>query len=81
MSTFNMSSVSLIKVITNGVTANGPISIPGMKVGDAIVSVVPYDFAPGFEQVVSVDDELQQNTVMNVDYSSLSFTFYLIRGV
>lgn len=81
MSTFNSAAATAIKATANGLTENGGISIPGLQTGDVLVQVEPYGFAPGyaFEQVVSVAGELQQ--LQDLDWSSVDFTFYLMRGV
>jgi hypothetical protein len=79
MATFNSAAATVIKATAPGVTAAGPISIPGLHVGDALVLVEPAGFASGLEQIVTVADQLQQ--LSNFDWSSEDFTFYLLRGV
>ncbi|WP_157661681.1 hypothetical protein [Burkholderia ubonensis] len=81
MSTFVSASATVIKATAHGSSTNGPVSIPGLQVGDVLTQVVPYGFGPGqgFETVVSVASELQQ--LANLDWSLVDFTFYLLRGV
>ncbi|MCA8203193.1 hypothetical protein LGM71_19255 [Burkholderia sp. AU33545] len=81
MSTFNSATATVIKATANGATTAGPISIPGLQIGDCLVSVSPFGFPPGFafESAVSVADQLQQE--QNLDWSGETFTFYLLRGV
>lgn len=81
MSTFNSATATVIKATSTGASSAGPISIPGLQVGDCLVSLSPYGFPPGFafESVVSVADQLQQE--QNLDWSGEAFTFYLLRGV
>jgi hypothetical protein len=81
MSTFNSATATVIKATATGATVAGPISIPGLQVGDVLVQVMPYGFPPGqgFEDVVSIAGELQQ--LQNLDWSTVDFTFYLLRGV
>ncbi|MDP9651689.1 hypothetical protein [Paraburkholderia caledonica] len=81
MSTLTSSTATVVKVTTSGSSTGGPISIPGLQVGDALVLISPYGFWPGysFEAVVSVADELQQ--LVALDWSTVDFTFYLLRGV
>lgn len=78
--TFNSSAATIIKATAPGATSATSISIPGLQVGDVLIQVVPYGFPPGggFESVVSVADELQQ--LANLDWSTVDFTFYLVRG-
>jgi len=78
MSTF--SSTTVMKVTFSGRATSGAISVVGVKVGDVIVRITD----PGntsidsyFEGMVSVDDEIQQNT--NNDFSTLTFTGVLVR--
>lgn len=79
MSTFTSAAATIIKATALGATAAGAIGIPGLQVGDVLTSVVPAGFMQGMEQVVSQADQLQQNA--NLDWSTLTFTIYLLRGV
>jgi hypothetical protein len=81
MSTYTAASATIVKATAAGATAAGGISIPGLQVGDLLINVIPYGFFAGrdFEDTVSVADEIQQLGMP--DWSSLTFTFYLLRGV
>ncbi|MGN6657080.1 MAG: hypothetical protein ACTHJ9_17305 [Rhodanobacter sp.] len=77
MSAFVDAAATVIKATSTGLSKSGALSIPGLQVGDLLVKVIPASFA--FEQVVSVQDQLQQQD--SLDWSSVNFTFYLLRGV
>lgn len=77
--TVSMSTATILKTEFPGGTGIGPIYIDGLQVGDVIVALVPDSFMNWFEQVVSVDGQLQQT--LDHDGSSVTFTAYLIRGV
>jgi hypothetical protein len=79
MATFTSAAATVIKATANGATATGAISISGLAVGDVLVLIEPSGFADGFEQVVSVANELQQT--VNLDWSPVDFTLYFLRGV
>jgi hypothetical protein len=81
MSSFVSAAATVIKAVANGAPNGGAINIPGLQVGDMLIQAIPYGFPPGqaFEQVVSVADELQQ--IPRLDWSTVEFTFYLLRGV
>lgn len=81
MSTYAAGSATIVKATASGASAAGGISIPGLQVGDLLINVIPYGFFPGrdFEDTVSVAGEIQQLGMP--DWSSLEFTFYLLRGV
>jgi hypothetical protein len=78
MSTFTSGSATVIHATFQGLATPGGISIPGLLVGDVVVSIIPSPFQPGFEQIVSVADQLQQITTEN--WSTMNFVVYLIRG-
>ena len=76
-------SASLVHASFNGGTAAGAISVPGLKAGDRVFSVLENGSAANlaqgtFEQVVSVDDEFQQ--IDAADLSSLALDVLLVRG-
>lgn len=76
----SFNSITTIKATFSGGTAAGAISVPGVKVGDVIVQIADAgDTArPGyFENMVSVDDEIQQFN--SNDFSSITFTAVLVR--
>lgn len=79
--TLTTAAATVVKATANGSANGGAISIPGLQVGDVFLQAVPYGFPPGqaFEQVVSVADQFQQLPAL--DWSSVSFTFYFLRGV
>lgn len=80
MSTFNSSPATIIKATATGLNGSGGIAISGLKSGDVIFRILPGPgFESGIEQIVSVDDQLQQNS--SFDWSGVNFTFYLLRGV
>jgi len=86
MSTFTSSPTpTLIKVTFTGIAGPGSISVPGLQVGDVVLSGRGYSnpnwagFETTFESIVSVADQLQQ--LSYTDFSSAPFTLYLIRGV
>ena len=79
MSTFNSAAATVIKATAPGATAAGPISIPGLLAGDVVVQMDPAGFGSGVEEIVTVPDQLQQ--IANLDWSTVTFTFYLLRGV
>lgn len=69
----------------NGRNGDGPVSIPGLKVGDWVVARLllpsgsPSFGGSPFENVVSVDDELQQTDSIT-DWSSSTFKTLFFRG-
>jgi hypothetical protein len=81
MSTINVASATVVKVTTIGSNGAGPISIPGLEVGDALALILPYGFISGFsfEGVVSTAGQLQQ--LQNLDWTTVDFTLYFLRGV
>jgi hypothetical protein len=79
MATFVSGTATAIKATSSGAASAGAISIPGLQVGDVLVAVLPAGFVEGVEEVVTVADQLQQTA--NLDWSSVNFTFYLLRGV
>lgn len=79
MSTFISATATIIKATGVGAVSGGPIAVPGLLPGDVVVKVLPDGFSPQLEDVISVADELQQYSAL--DWSSLTFTFYLLRGV
>lgn len=58
-----------------GLHGSGAVSVPGLKVGDRVVYLIgnlpggPANFmgSTNFEMIVSVDDELQQNSTSYLD--------------
>lgn len=72
-------TATIIKAQAVGATSAGPVSIPGLQPGDVLVSVAPRGFEQGYEEVVSGADQLQQTA--NLDWSTVTLTFYLLRGV
>jgi hypothetical protein len=69
----------LVEVDFNGSTGNGPVNVDGLNAGDVMLRCVPNGFTDGFEPVVSVSGQIQQNA--NLDWSTVHFTAYLLRGV
>lgn len=65
-------------------TGPGPISLPGARVGDFVQTIESLtgnlqDFRPLYEQVISVDDEIQQS--VSTPLSGYTFTAVLMRAV
>jgi hypothetical protein len=56
----------------------GPVSVPGLKVGDVVLLTLP-SASTVFESVISTDDEIRQ--LFDVDFSQTPMTLYLLRGV
>lgn len=79
MSTYTAAQATIVKATSQGLTSVGALGIAGLQPGDVVVKVMPQGFDSGFEDIVSVADELQQITPL--DWSSVDFTFYLLRGV
>jgi hypothetical protein len=69
----------MAEVVTPGNTGEGALSLPGLKAGNAILRIIPEGFETGFEAVVTVDDQFQQ--LSSFDWSTVSLTLYLLRGV
>ncbi|WP_157378411.1 hypothetical protein [Burkholderia ubonensis] len=72
-------AANIVKASAQGLSAAGSVSVPGLQPGDVLLRVMPDGFTSGFESVVSVAGQIQQTA--DLDWSSLNFTFYLIRGV
>lgn len=73
---------SFIRVQLLGRDGDGPISVPGLKVGDAVVVIAKDNrtvnpFQTTFELFVTVDDEIQQ--VHEGDISLHAFDLLLLR--
>jgi hypothetical protein len=70
-----------VKASATGSVGVGPVSIPGLQVGDVVMRSIPDGFTDAtiFEEVVTVADQLQQASF--ADLSSQVFTWYLLRGV
>lgn len=79
MATFTSDAATVIRCSAPGSNGTGPVSIPGLQVGDTVMRSIPDGFVAGMEATVSVADQLQQNA--NLDWSTLTITWYLIRGV
>jgi len=79
MATYASASATVVKATSYGNTTAGPLSIPGLQVGDVLIKVMPNGFDGGFENVVSVADQIQQLTAL--DWSPVNLEFILIRGV
>lgn len=67
----------------NGLSSPGAVSVPGLKVGDWVVMTAPAGNIPqfgglDFENVVSVDDQLQQTSP--ADLSPYTFKSVFFRG-
>ena len=78
MSTVAIGSATVVKATFNGNTAHGPISVPGLAAGDALVRCIPDGFIQGFEPVVSSMNQILQED--DLDWSGVTFTAYFLRG-
>lgn len=76
----------LITVSFTGRNGTGPISVPGVKVGDRFVYLYSTSVgnvnvitggSPYMEVIISVDDQVQQTDVAN--YSTYTFNGVLVR--
>lgn len=67
----------LIKVNVTGINGVGPISAPGLKVGDRLL--LNYAPSDGIESIVTVDDEVQQTSGFN--WTSFTFDLIFVRGI
>ncbi|WP_175692953.1 hypothetical protein [Burkholderia ambifaria] len=79
MMTTTTNTATIVKATFNGGTGAGPVTVAGLNVGDVMVRCVPDGFTDGFEPVISVAGQIQQNA--SLDWSSVQFTAYLLRGV
>jgi hypothetical protein len=70
---------TLVKATSPGKTSAGTLSIPGLQVGDILIKTIPDGFCSGYEDVVSVVDQINQNT--DLDWSPVVITFLFLRGV
>jgi hypothetical protein len=74
----------LISANFEGSHGSGPISVPGLRAGDRVIYLVgnpltaPTSFmgATNFEMIVSVDDELQQNSPSYLDGTPFEILVY-----
>jgi hypothetical protein len=76
--------VAIVRASFLARVGSGPISVPGLKVGDAILSASESNHerspvAIVFESFISVDDEVQQ--LYSGDLSGDTYTLLLLRGV
>ncbi|WP_146125771.1 hypothetical protein [Burkholderia ambifaria] len=74
-----VSSVLLVQATFCGGSSTGSISVPGLNAGDVLLRFAPGGFEYGFEPVVSLADQIQQNAAL--DWSSVLITAYFLRGV
>jgi hypothetical protein len=72
-------TVIAVKATAFGLPSSGSISIEGLNVGDLLIQVVPREFVEGYEQIVSIQDQLKQ--IKDLDWSPVELTFYFIRGI
>jgi hypothetical protein len=72
-------TATIVKAAFSGGTGAGPVAVVGLNVGDVMLRVVPDGFTDGFEPVISATGQIQQNA--SLDWSSVQFTAYLLRGV
>ena len=72
-------TATIVKANFSGSTTKGAVSVAALNVGDVLVRCVPDGFTAGFESVVSASGQIQQNA--NLDWSSVQFTAYFLRGV
>ncbi len=73
-----LSSPVFVKADFLGNNGSGSISVPGLKVGDAILIFTNGNWLTSFEgPVVTVDDQIQQSA--SGDLSAVNFTVILAR--
>lgn len=75
---FGSGAATAIRINLDLRTGAGPISVPGLQVGDAIVCIRPYGFDNTIEQIISVTDQLQQT--QDMDLHGVSIVVFLMRG-
>jgi len=68
-----------VKVTVTGINGSGAVSAPGLKVGDRLLLNYGPNPSAGFERIVTVDDEIQQNS--GFDWTSYTFDLIFIRGI
>ncbi len=82
MSTVTM-PVAFIKAEFFGRDGSGAISVPGLKVGDAVLTITANNLNSAFpralETFITVDDEIQQDSASNLE--SEPFVLVLLRGL
>jgi hypothetical protein len=79
MGTVTSNAAMVVKMVFDGLSASGAVSATGLNIGDILIRCLPDGFESGFEPVVSVDGALQQTK--NLDWSTVTFTAYFLRGV
>ncbi|UEP31611.1 hypothetical protein [Burkholderia sp. B21-007] len=77
--TTTTNTATIVKATFNGGTGAGAVAVSGLNVGDVMVRCVPDGFTSGFEPVISVAGQIQQNAAP--DWSSVQFIGYFLRGV
>lgn len=77
--TTTTNTATIVKATFNGGTGAGPVSVSGLNAGDVMLRCVPDGFTDGFEPVISISGQIQQTA--SLDWSSMLFTVYLLRGV
>lgn len=75
--------VAFIKAEFTGRDGAGPVSVPGLKVGDAVLMVtingIDSNFPRSYEAFVTVDDEIYQ--WFNGNHENVEHVMLLLRGV
>jgi hypothetical protein len=64
----------------SGGTTSGPISVPGLVVGDRVLQAIDTsaltDYGSYFERVVTVADEIQQKIAANISALTIGIVAY-----
>lgn len=74
-----MDMIGFVKVNVQGVQGPGAMSAPGVKVGDRLL----FGYAPNtpnVEQIISTDDEVQQQNTLNWSIQP-PFDLIFLRGI
>lgn len=76
-------SFGVIKAEFDGRDGAGPVSVPGLKVGDVVfvltINGVDSNFLRSYEAIITVDDEIYQWYSGN--HENVTHVAYLLRGV
>ena len=76
MNTATIKQATFIEVSVDGQASAGPLSVPGVKAGDAICVWLNGDFTPyleNFSPVITVDDQIQQTTQRDLTGATMHF--------
>lgn len=75
-----MFEFGFVKVNVTGLNGSGPISAPGLKVGDRfLLGYSPAGGGGGLESIITVADQVQQ--LVGFDWSPFTFDLIFLRGI